>query len=360
MSSHPSSPAPAPPRRSPRRIRLLVLATGLAALGVLARAMFTATPPSLAEHAGLFVLGVFAMLLLGSLLQRIRLLWHTRLRAALVRTGAALWTWTGRVWPSSDPEPDARPAMGAGDRIALIAGGLLCALDVALTTLLLRDVFPEPPYRFELGGWLSPTAAEWSFYVVVALFKTLLELWFGVFDKIRSAAAGASAMRWFVLGGASAFDAALAAARGMLLAEQGMGGSAVTVSNIVFVGFGVAVPWVAAHTGGLLVAATDGFLARLGLLRWLLALPRLLALTALWLAVVAASLPLGLTILGLGLISLLWSALDDVVATILGHDNQNSDDDAVALPVELTRIVHSEPSSESPPLAMPRLAGGAS
>ena len=37
------------------------------------------------------------------------------------------------------------------------------------------------------------------------------------------------------------FDAALAAARGLLLAEQGMGGSAVTVSNIVFVGFGVAV-----------------------------------------------------------------------------------------------------------------------
>jgi len=333
-----------------------VLATGLAALGVLAHSMLTGGPPGVATLAGGFVLGVFALLLLGSLLQRLRLLWHTQLRSMLVRTGAALWSWTGRMWPRSETEADPRPPMGTGDRIALIAGLLLCALDVALTTLLLRDVFPEPPYRFELGGWLSPTAAEWSFYVVVALFKTLLELWFGVFDRIRSAVAGPSAMRWFVLGGASAFDAALAAARGMLLAEQGMGGSAVTVSNIVFVGFGVAVPWVAAHTGGLLVSAMDGFLAKLGLLRWLLALPRVLLLLALWVAIVAVSLPIGLTILAVGLVCLMWFSLDDVVATILGHD----DDDTTALPVELTQIVREQSPPRDPPLALPRIAGGVS
>ena len=215
----------------------------------------------------------------------------------------------------------------------------------------------ESSWRFELWGLLSPAAAEWSFYVVVALFKTLLELWFGVFDRIRSAAGGASAMRWFVLGGASAFDAALAAARGLLLAEQGMGGSAVTVSNIVFVGFGVAVPWVAAHTGGLLVAGMDGFLARLGLLRWLAALPRVLLLTTLWLMVVALALPVLATVLALGLVALVWFALDDVVATILGHEDDATPD----LPIELLRVAReaSPPSPpRDPPLALPRVAGG--
>jgi len=204
-------------------------------------------------------------------------------------------------------------------------------------------------------GWLSPEAAEWSFYVVVALFKTLLELWFGVFDKIRSAVAGPSAMRWFVLGGASAFDAALAAARGLLLAEQGMGGSAVTVSNIVFVGFGIAVPWVAAHTGGLLVAAMDGFLAKLGLLRWLAALPRMLLLLGLWLVVVAVSLPIGGLILAIGLLALVWGALDDVVGTILGHD----EDDSPALPVSVMQISREVDEPRDPPLALPRsMVGG--
>ena len=352
MSMSPSHPPSRSPR-SPRRVRLLVLATGLAALGVLGRAMLGGEPAGLAVHASTFVLGVFALLLLGSLLQRLRMLWHTHLRAALVRVGGALWSWTGRVWPRGEAAKDGAP-LGAGERIALVAGLVLCALDVALTTLLLRDVFPEPPYRFELWGWLSPAAAEWSFYVVVALFKTLLELWFGVFDRIRSAAAGPSAMRWFVLGGASAFDAALAAARGMLLAEQGMGGSAVTVSNIVFVGFGVAVPWVAAHTGGLLVNGMDGFLARLGLLRWLAALPRVLLLATLWLAVVALSLPVLGLVLAVGVLALVWFALDDVVATILGHDDEDA---APALPLAVIRVAREEPPKD-PPLALQRVVGG--
>ena len=342
------------PSRSPRRVRLLVLASGLAALAVLGRSLLGGSP-GFAELAAIFVLAAFVLLLFGSLLQRVRGMWHLHLRETLARVGAGLWGWTGRVWPRREVDAEARPAMGTGDRIALIAGLALCVLDVALTTLLLRDVFPEPPYRFELMGWLSPEAAEWSFYVVVALFKTLLELWFGVFDKIRSAVAGPSAMRWFVLGGASAFDAALAAARGLLLAEQGMGGSAVTVSNIVFVGFGIAVPWVAAHTGGLLVAAMDGFLAKLGVLRWLAALPRMLLLLALWLVVVAVALPIGGLILAIGLLALVWGALDDVVGTILGHD----EDDSPALPVSVMQISREVDEPRDPPLALPRsMVGG--
>jgi hypothetical protein len=353
VSSHPSSP------RSPRRIRALVLATGLAALAVLGLSMLVDPPPGARAQAGAFVLAAFGLLLLGSLLTRLRQLWHVHLRPGLVAAGAALWAWSGRVWPrSADPGADAHPRLGTGERIALVAGLVLSALDVALTTLLLRDVFPEPPYRFELFGLLSDAASEWSFYVVVALFKTLLELWFGVFDRIRSAAAGPSALRWFVLGGASAFDAALAAARGMLLAEQGMGGSAVTVSNIVFVGFGVAVPWVAAHTGGLLVAGVDGFFARLGLLRWLAALPRMLLLGALWLAVVALALPLGALLLAVGLLALVWFSLDDVVATILGHDDAGPG--APALPAEVVRVAEAQDPPQDPPLALSRAAGGAS
>jgi hypothetical protein len=348
------------PPRSPRRVRSLVLATGLAALAVLAQSMLQEPPPAPLRQAGTFVLAAFGLLLLGSLLTRLRMLWHTHLRSLLGSIGAGLWSWTGRVWPRTASDVKEAPGLGTGERIALIAGLVLSALDVALTTLLLRDVVPEPPYRFELFGLLSPAASEWSFYVVVALFKTLLEVWFGVFDRIRSQASGPSALRWFVLGGASAFDAALAAARGMLLAEQGMGGSAVMVSNIVFVGFGIAVPWVAAHTGGLLVAGMDGFLARLGLLRWLAALPRMLLLLALWLAVVAASLPVFALLIGFGLLGLVWFALDDVIATILGHDDAGPL--APALPIEVVQVSReSDDPPSQPPLALPRVhVGGAS
>ena len=354
MSSQATSP------RSPRRVRSLVLATGLAALAVLAQSMLQEPPPPALRQVGTFVLAAFGLLLLGSLLARLRELWHTHLRSLLGRIGAGLWSWTGRVWPRSGGETKEGASLGTGERIALIAGLVLSALDVALTTLLLRDVFPEPPYRFELFGLLSPAASEWSFYVVVALFKTLLEVWFGVFDRIRSHASRPSALRWFVLGGASAFDAALAAARGMLLAEQGMGGSAVMVSNIVFVGFGIAVPWVAAHTGGLLVAGMDGFLARLGVLRWLAALPRMLLLLALWLAVVAVSLPVFALVIGFGVLGLVWFALDDVIATILGHDDAGPM--APALPIEVVQVAREsdEPPSPQPPLTLSRMpVGGA-
>jgi hypothetical protein len=345
---------PPGPRPSQRRTRALALALALAGLSVLGLAVWRPPPadagPPAVRAAGLFVLSAFGFLLLGALLRRLQLAWHRHLRGALVGAGEALWRLSGRLWPRQPAAPDRSPPMRLGERIALVAGLGLTALDVVLTTLLLRDVFPEPPYRFDLFGLLSPTAAEWSFYVAVAAFKAVLEVWFGVFDTIRG---GGGTLRWFVLGGASAFDAALAASRGLVLAEQGLGGAAVMVSNIIFIGFGLAVPWVAAHTGGLLVGAMDGWLARLGVLRLISALPRLAVLGLVWLLAIALGAPLLTLVLGLGLLVAVWSALDDVVATVLGHDDGAS---GLALPHEVLRAADEPPASPRSPLEM--RAGG--
>ena len=107
----------AAPRRAAWK-RHVPVALLLAALAALGRSMFGGAAPGPAELAGTFVLAAFGLLLLGSLLQRVRMLWHTQLRGLLVRTGAALWAWTGKVWPRGESDADARPPMGAGDRIA--------------------------------------------------------------------------------------------------------------------------------------------------------------------------------------------------------------------------------------------------
>jgi hypothetical protein len=352
MTSMPTSPAGPPGLlSSQRRTRALTLAVGLAGLCVLGLAVWLPPPTEAAgsqaiRGAGLFALLAFGFLLLGALLRRVQLGWHRSLRGLLVGAGEAVWRLSLRLWPR-EPASDAQaPPMRLGERIALVAGLGLTALDVVLTTLLLRDVFPEPPYRFDLFGLLSPGAAEWSFYVAVAAFKAVLEVWFGVFDTIRG---GGSTLRWFVLGGASAFDAALAASRGLVLAEQGLVGSSVMVSNIIFIGFGLAVPWVAAHTGGLLVGAMDGWLARLGVLRLISALPRLCVLALVWLAAIAVGAPAIVLVLAVGLLVGVWSALDDVIATILGHDDGAQ---ALALPAEVMRAADEPPSPPHAPLQM--------
>jgi hypothetical protein len=330
----------------------LTLAVGLAGLSVLGLAVWQPLDPHnpAARAAGLFALLAFGFLLLGALLRRLQVGWHRSLRGLLVRAGEGVWRLSQRLWPR-EPAADAdNPPMRLGERIALVAGLGLTALDVVLTTLLLRDVFPEPPYRFDLFGLLSPEAAEWSFYVAVASFKAVLEVWFGVFDTIRG---GGSTLRWFVLGGASAFDAALAASRGLVLAEQGLVGSAVMVSNIIFIGFGLAVPWVAAHTGGLLVSAMDGWLARLGILRLISALPRIAVLAIVWLAAIALGAPAIALVLGLGLLVAVWSALDDVIATILGHDDGAQ---ALALPSEVLDAAD-DPPARSPHAPLQMTAG---
>lgn len=354
MTTTRSSPAgpSGHPLHGQRRTRALTLAVGLAGLSVLGLAVWQPLDSHnpAARAAGLFALLAFGFLLLGALLRRLQVGWHRSLRGLLVRAGEGVWRLSQRLCPR-EPAADAdNPPMRLGERIALVAGLGLTALDVVLTTLLLRDVFPEPPYRFDLFGLLSPEAAEWSFYVAVASFKAVLEVWFGVFDTIRG---GGSTLRWFVLGGASAFDAALAASRGLVLAEQGLVGSAVMVSNIIFIGFGLAVPWVAAHTGGLLVSAMDGWLARLGILRLISALPRIAVLAVVWLAAIALGAPAIVLVLGLGLLVAVWSALDDVIATILGHDDGAQ---ALALPSEVLDAAD-DPPARSPHAPLQMTAG---
>lgn len=303
---------------------MLVLAAAAAILTTTAVVLGADAPPPLPRQLAVAVAVAAGVLVTGALLTRLRRLWEEGLRAALQRVGDRLGSLSLSLWPwSSDPKKtDDAPPLRAGERVALCAGAFLCALDVVLTTLLLRDVFPEPPYRFALLDELSPALGEWSFYVVVASFKAILELWLGVVDRLRARAGGDTrALRWFVLGLASAFDAALAVARGLLLAEQGLAGATVLVSNIVFVGFGVAVPWVVAHTGGLLVDAADPLLARFGLLRLLAALPRLALLAALWGAAIVLGAPIVLAVIAVGALMVVWSALDELLVTILGHDD---------------------------------------
>jgi len=341
------TPPPASPRRrAAQRTRALTLAA-LAALAVAAISVLTADrPPPLPNQLALAVAVAFAVLITGALLARLRRLWDRGARRSLLRAGdllgrisMSLWPWSSGQEQTTAPEP-----LRSGERVALLAGLALTLLDVALTVLLLRDVFPEPPYRLPLLDQLSPTLADWSFYIAVAAFKTLLELWLGVVDRLRArAGADSKSLRWFVLGAASAFDAALAIARGLLLAEQGLTGATVLVSNIVFVGFGLAVPWVVAHTGGLLVDAADPFLARFGLLRALSALPRLLLLAALWGLAIALGAPLVFALLAVGALIVVWSALDEMIALVLGHDDPDAD------------LAASEPlqSAAAPPSAPP-------
>jgi hypothetical protein len=323
------TPPPASPRRrAAQRTRALTLA-GLAALAVAAISVLTADPPPpLPNQLAVAIAVAFAVLITGALLARLRRLWERGTRRALLRAGDLLGTISTSLWPwsSSNDQKNTQEPLRSGERVALLAGLALTLLDVALTVLLLRDVFPEPPYRLPLLDQLSPALAEWSFYLAVAAFKTLLELWLGVVDRLRARAGeGAKSLRWFVLGAASAFDAALAVARGLLLAEQGLTGATVLVSNIVFVGFGLAVPWVVAHTGGLLVDAADPFLARFGLLRALSALPRLLLLAALWGLAIALGAPIVLALLAVGALIVVWSALDEMIALVLGHDDPDAD-----------------------------------
>ncbi|MEZ4380055.1 MAG: hypothetical protein R3A79_01815 [Nannocystaceae bacterium] len=333
----PAAPPPAPPGRaaappssasSParrerlaRRARTLILAISLAALWAIASAAWSPEPQAAARLVGVALVIAAGVLLFDALLGRIQQRWHGGLRRALVDVGERVQALLQRIWPSDQATTETGDApLRTGERLALVAGCALTALDVALTTLLLRDVFPEPPYRFAALSAISPELVEWSFYLTVALFKALLELWLGVVDRLRSGE-GSAPLRYFVLGLASAFDAALAVARGLLLAEQGITGAAVTTSNIVFVGFGLAIPWVVAHTGGLLVRAADPLLTRFGLLRLLTALPRLLLAGAIWALALAVGLPLLILVAAFGIVATIWSSLHEVVALLLGHDD---------------------------------------
>lgn len=315
----------------------------------------------LAHQGGALLMLFGGMILVSGLLAAFRKAWHHRLRRGTNDLLTRLWDVTRRL-VRAPGDLRKMPPLRPGERVALVAGLVLTALDVVLTTLLLKDVFPEPPYRFDLLGILPPKAVEWSFYVAVAAFKTVLELWFGMVDRLRTergeAAGGWTALRFFVLGGASAFDAILAASRGMLLAEQGLDGAAVQVSNIVFIGFGIAVPWVAALTGSLLVSAADPLLAKLSPLRLIWGAIRWAAVVMLWIVAVALGVPALAAFAAVGLTAWVWRALEDAIGLALGHD-------VGAPPDALVLIERSSTSSESdqvepPGLFTRRSFGGAS
>jgi len=316
-------PASGRRERLARRTRTLILAVSLASLAMIASALWNPEPTATSRIVGGALLIAAGVLLFDALLGRVRSGWHGGWRRALLGAGDYVRALLGRLWPSAPTDSDTtseRDALKTGERLALVAGCCLATLDVVLTTLLLRDVFPEPPYRFEILSLISPEAVEWSFYLAVAIFKVLLELWLGIVDRLGSDGAR-SPLRYFVLGLASAFDAALAVARGLLLAEQGITGAAVTTSNIVFVGFGLAIPWVVAHTGGLLARAADPFMKRFGLLRLLTALPRMLVTGLVWALALVIGLPLMILVAAIGIAATVWSSLHEMVALLLGHDD---------------------------------------
>lgn len=339
-----ASPVAPDPRR---RWRVIVTALGLASLLVIGDALIGGplSRGGLLRQLGGLALLIGGLVATSGVLTAFRRAWHLHLRRDTDRRVSGLVDWSKRIFRGRRSVPNS-PPMRMGERIALLTGLVLTGLDVVLTALLLKDVFPEPPYRFNLFGVLSPDAVEWSFYVAVAGFKALLELWFGVVDRMKvdgqgQRTTGWAATRWFVLGGASAFDAVLAASRGLLLAEQGLDGAAVTVSNIVFIGFGIAVPWVAAMTGGLLVSAADPLLARLGPLRLISSFVRFAALAVVWTVALALGLPFLLSLAVLGLATAAWFAIEDGVGVVMGHETGPPSDALV--------LVEEAPTPAEPP-----------
>ena len=339
----------------------MTLAISFAALSAIASALWSPQPSTMPRLIGGALLLATAVLLFDALLGRVEQRWHGGWRQALVVTGERLQGLLAHLWPSHSKTIDESQALKTGERLALLAGCCLAALDVVLTTLLLRDVFPVPPYRFEMLSIISPEAVEWSFYLVVALFKVLLELWLGIVDKLASDGAR-SPLRYFVLGLASAFDAALAIARGLLLAEQGITGAAVTTSNIVFVGFGLVIPWVVAHTGGLLVRAAGPFLTRFGLLRTLMALPRMLLAGLIWAITLVIGLPLLIMVAAVGLAATIWSSLHEMVALLLGHDDPEGPMlswNTKTVPAQMPVTGADDPTADLELRALPATIGGA-
>lgn len=309
-----------------RRARVSTVAIALAALLGIADALIGDAPGAWTS-VGRFVLGVGVLLSVGGLATAFRAAWHPRLRPLIV---AALEWFEGlvrRIRPGAGTRTPVPGRLRHGERVALLVGLVLAALDVMLTVLLLRDVFPTAPYQFDLFGLAGPELQRWTFYLGVAGFKTGLALWFGIFDASRGQG---GALRWFVLGSASAFDGTLAAARGLMLAEQGLSGGPILVSNVLFIGFGVVVPWVVAYTGGLLAAALDPWLARHSLLGLLFALPRILAVGLAWLVALAVGCVVGPVLAICGLVTAIWFALEDMAGVLLGHPDAAPPGDAIA------------------------------
>jgi len=347
-------------RNGERRARVIVAVLGLAGLWTVAEALLTTTEDptrSLLHHIGGLVLRVGGLWIGAGVFAALRGFWHRRFRRDLIWVLGGFARWTERRLPAFEARSSQGEPLKLGERIALLSGVFVLGLDVCLTTLLLRDVFPEPPYLVPALEALAPGMQEWAFYVSVASLKTALALWFGAFERTREGTS--SPLRWFVLGSASAFDGALAIARGVVLAEEGIAGPSIMVSNIVFVGFGLAVPWVVAHTGRLLASSLDPWLARVSALQTLAAVPRWIGLGLLWLAVIVVLVPTGTVGLLLGFLTAVWFAVEDTAGLVLGHDPAHPPiDPALArladIPVE---DVPEPPHHHRPSNFLPRLGG---
>jgi hypothetical protein len=323
------------PERRRRRQRVLFTVTGAAALVLLVDALTLGWFAGQSRFAGVgwFVVMVVGLLLWSGIADALRRVWAERIEPAMRRGHGGLVAWTKSMWRGRPMSTVRRVELAPGERVALLIGLVLTALDLVLTALLLRDVFPEPPYRVDLLERIDPALSEWSFYVGVAAFKVALEVWFGVIDGL-SASEGKSAwpiVRRFVLGAASAFDVALAASRGWMLAEQGLDGAAVQVSNLVFMGFGLAVPWVAAMTGGLLAKSADPWLARLAPAVVIGTLARLLLIVVVWAVVIAIGVPAAFATAALALLVTGWAMLERSTGLVLGHDDDDGQPAALVL-----------------------------
>jgi len=334
------------------RMRVLGSALALAllwSLGDMLLLVPEAARRPLVRELALFVLRLGAILVAASLLTWCRRFWRTTLHRTLVAGFTGLTAWTRSILPNrQEHDPAQRQDFSAGRGIALFLGIGVALLDVLLTTLLLKDVFPEPPYRL-------PGLHDWTFYVAVASLKTTLALWFGIAESMASDPP--PWRRWFVLGGASAFDGVLALARGLALAEQGLSGAPIMVSNLVFAGFGIAVPWVIAHTGQLLAGAFDPLLARWSLMRRIAAIPALSWVGLVWALVLAITVPAGVVGLAIGLLAATWGAIEDFAGMLLGHDGNDPDPMSDWRLVEAQRIASGpeEQRDADPPAGVARL-----
>jgi hypothetical protein len=284
---------------------------------------------------------IFAsMIFLGGLLRVSHQYWHDRGYARMRRRFAAASAW---FWPESPDRSDDSSSREVGDQLGLGVGLVLSALDVVLTTLLLRDVFPENPYPMPWLDRLLPGAGTWAFYATVAAFKTGIEIWLGL---VQGRLAGFNAGRWFVLGMACIFDAALALVRGQMLAEQGLGGAMVTASNVLYLGFGLAIPWIAAHTGALLGQLPGRRLQDLGLVAWLVdGIGRMLR-TILGIAWIAFSIPIVMATLAWIALASIWLALEETVAMVWGDGPANTVSVVVDLDDEASTRSDAERSPE--------------
>jgi len=144
-----------------RRRVVVTTSVGVATLLIVADAVFggPATGGGLVRTLGLVILLSALGLVISGASSAFRRVWDAALRPCIGRVFARCGELSLRWWRGPERQSSAQPGLAAGERVALIVGLILTTLDFALTILLLRDVFPEPPYVFTPFGLLSTELA---------------------------------------------------------------------------------------------------------------------------------------------------------------------------------------------------------